>query len=144
MTSGASVQLISMEAGQFILPPSCLLSRELIVPSSSHSSSSCNLQSTCRFFFFFFYFVNLPSKNHQDCGQMASLLRLTPQSVLSQQNFTNVQPSNQRALLPPAAELLPPLGCRRELQTPSVCIKFSVKGKRREAEEGGAGPNICL
>lgn len=67
---GASVQLIAT-----VYSPPGLLSRDLIVPSSSHSSS-CNLQSACRYFFFsyFFLFVNLPSKNHQDCGQKASLL----------------------------------------------------------------------
>ena len=55
--------------GEPVYSPSCLPSRDLIVPSLCYFFS-CNLQSVLRFFSPPFFV----SKNHQDCGQMASPL----------------------------------------------------------------------
>lgn len=69
-SGGRSHDLINTEAGQLILPH--VFFTDLIVPLFSFS---CRLQSVCGIRLLFFpFFVSLPSRNHQDCGQMAPLL----------------------------------------------------------------------
>lgn len=140
----ASVQLIAT-----VYPPAGLLSRDLIVPSSSHSSS-CNLQSACRYFFLlFFFFVNLPSKNHQDRGQMVSLLWLTTppnQFSLTAELFhcAAIQSESSPASSWAAASSGPGLHACYKLRLFALNLVLNGKKKKKEARRReAAGASAC-